>query len=152
MIERVVARAICIQCGNDRGGFEQVCPSCGHRPEGDGRLVSWLLSDQYLTREQLDEVERRVKAGENLRPSRASLDIARRALGSHFATDEGLTVAERLGMMATSLLLTPLPGLVAALWWRRERPRAAAQALALSLPFSLLFFFGVIYLSGWGPG
>lgn len=142
-----MARAICIQCGNNRGTFEQVCPSCGHRPEGDGRLVAWLLSDQHLTREQLDEVERRVKAGENLRPSRTSLDVARRALGSHFATDEGLTVGQRLGLLATSLVLTPLPGLVLAAWWRTERPRAAMQALALSLPFSLLYFFGVVYLT-----
>lgn len=140
-------RAICIQCGSNRGAFDQTCPSCGHHPEGDGRLVAWLLSDQHLTPEQLDQVQHRVRAGEAIRPSRESLDLARRALGSHFTTDEGMTVAQRLGLLATSLILTPLPGLVLALWWRTQRPRAAMQALALSLPFSLLFFFGVLYLT-----
>jgi len=88
-----------------------------------------------------------VQAGEAIRPHQASLDVARRALGSHFATDEGLSLAQRLGLLATSLFLTPLLGLVLALSWRTERPRAAMQALALSLPFSLLFFFGVLYLT-----
>lgn len=147
MIPGAMARAICIRCGSNRGTFDQVCPSCGHRPEGDGRLVAWLLSDRHLTRDQLDQVEQRVKAGESLRPSRASLDVARRALGAHYATDQGLDLRQRLGLLATSLVLTPLPGLVLAMWWRTERPRAAMQALALSLPFTLLFFFGVLYLS-----
>ncbi|MEN0062031.1 MAG: hypothetical protein AAGA48_07740 [Myxococcota bacterium] len=141
-----MTRAICLKCGSDRATFDQTCPSCGHRPEGEGKLVAWLISDRHLTSDQLDEVQRRIKAGEAIRPSRESLELARRALGSHFATDEGMTFRQRLALLSTSVVLTPLVGWVLALWWRRERPRAAMQALALSLPFSLLFGFGVLYL------
>lgn len=137
-------RAVCIQCGTNRATFDAVCPECGHDPQGDGRLVAWLLSDQHLTSDQLDEVQRRIKAGETIRPSKESLDLARGALGGHYSTDEGLSLRERLGLLGVSILLTPLVGLVLAGWWRRERPRAAMQSLALSLPFSVLFFIGVV--------
>lgn len=139
-------RAVCIQCGEDRATFDETCPACGHRPEGDARLVAWLLSDQHLTTEQLDQVQRRIRAGEAIRPSKESLETARRAMGAHYSTDEGLTMQQRLGLLAVSVFLTPLVGWVYAAWWRRERPRAAVQALALSLPFSVLFFFLAFYL------
>ena len=32
------SRAVCVRCGGERADFDQICPSCGHRPEGEGLL------------------------------------------------------------------------------------------------------------------
>ena len=46
---------------------------------------------------------------------------------------------QRLALLATSIVLTPMVGWVAWWWWRGTRPRASLQALALSLPLTVLF-------------
>ncbi len=140
------SRAICVRCGGERSDFDQICPSCGHRPEGEGLLVAWLLSSHNLSGDELKQVQARVRQGEAIRPSGRMLDKARRALGSHFATDTGMDTRQRLALLATSLFLTPMVGWVLFFWWRSERPRAAVQALALSLPASVLFTGLVIWL------
>jgi hypothetical protein len=142
----VSSRAICVRCGGERSDFDQICPSCGHRPEGEGLLVAWLLSSHNLSGDELKQVQARVRQGEAIRPSGRMLDKARRALGSHFATDTGMDTRQRLALLATSLFLTPMVGWVLFFWWRSERPRAAVQALALSLPASVLFTGLVIWL------
>ena len=72
---------------------------------------------------------------------------ARKALGTHFSSDPGLTGGQRLLLLATGLVLTPLPGWVLWAWWRVERPRAALQALGLSLPASAVWFAGVLWFA-----
>jgi hypothetical protein len=134
-----MSRAVCVKCAGERSSFEQVCPSCGHRPDGEGLLVAWLLSSANLGDAELNHAQARIRKGEPLRPSARMLEKARLALGQHFSTDEGLTMQQRLGLLATSLLLTPLVGWVLFAWWWSARPRAAYQALALSLPASILF-------------
>ena len=140
-----MSRAICVKCGGDRTRFDQICPSCGHRPDGEALLIAWLLSDQNLDEEGLQQVASRIRAGESIRPSASMLQKARRALGQHFSTDEGLTHRQRIALLFTSLLLTPLVGWVLFAWWWDTRPRAAVQSLALSLPVTLLFTGGVLW-------
>ena len=131
-------KAVCVRCGGERARHDQVCPSCGHRPEGEGLLVAWLLSTESLSEPELDRVRDRIRAGESIRPTGRMLDQARKALGAHFSTDAGLDSRERLQLLFASLVLTPLPAYVLAIWWWNERPRAARQALALAVPTSVL--------------
>jgi hypothetical protein len=108
-------------------------------PRGDGLLVAWLLSAHNLDEAGLAQASARIRAGQPIRPGERQLDRARRALGASLASDPGLALGARLGLLAVSVLATPLVGLTLAWSWREERPRAALQALALSLPFSALF-------------
>lgn len=141
-----MSRAICVKCGGERSRFDQICPACGHRPDGEGMLIAWLLSDNHLDDVGLTTVAARVRRGESIKPSAKMLNKAKRALGQHFSTDEGMTGQQRLTLLATSLMLTPLVGWVLFAWWWSDRPRAAAQALALSLPPTLLFTGAVLWL------
>ena len=131
--------AVCVRCGQGRDRFDRICPHCGHRPEGEGLLVAWLLSSENLTPSQLQKTGERIQAGEQIRPSASRLAKAREALGQAYTSDPGLTVAQRVGLLVLSLLATPLVGITCWVWWRQTRPRASIQALALSLPASLLF-------------
>lgn len=134
-----MTRAVCARCGASRTDFREVCPACGHRPDGEGVLLAWLLSTAHFDDKQLDAAAERIKKGEPLRPTEAMFDRARKALGEDLSTDAGLSTAQRVGLLVVSLLLTPLPAWVMAVWWRRERPRAALQALALAVPSSAAF-------------
>lgn len=141
-------RAVCVRCGGERARYDQVCPACGFRPEGEGLLVAWLLSAEHLSSDELDRVKARVLAGEGIRPTERMLEQARRATGAHFATDVGLSGRARLALVAVSFGLTPLPAWVLAAWWWNERPRAARQALALALPASVVSTAAVWWLAG----
>lgn len=138
-----MSRAICLRCGAEKGTSASICPACGHRPEGDGLLVAWLLSDAHVDDAALDAIATRIRAGEPLRPSEPMLERARRALGRHAAQDPGLPASTRLALLATSIVLTPAVGLVCWASWRDRRPRSATQALWLSLPAGLLAFAAV---------
>jgi hypothetical protein len=138
--------AVCVRCGGERTDFAQICPACGHAPTAEGRLVAWLLSTENLELAELRAVQARIRSGEIIRPSGRMLEKARRSLGQHFTTDAGLSTAQRLALLATSLLLTPLVGWVLFVWWWKVRPRAAIQALALSLPATVGFAILVLYL------
>jgi len=142
----VIRGAVCVRCGGFREDYQQICPSCGHRPEGEGLLVAWLLSDAHLDAEQLARSAERIQAGEAVRPSQRMIDRARRALGGDFVSDPGLGGVRMLGLGAVSVVLTPLVGLVLWAWWRRQRPRAAVQALAVSLPVGLASLILVVWL------
>lgn len=142
--------AVCQRCGGRRDTFDQICPACGHRPQGEGLLVAWLLSTNNLDEERLEAAASRIAGGEPLRPSSKQLERARRALGRDYGTDPGMTVGQRLALLATSIVLTPLVGWAAWLWWRQDRPRAAVQALALSLPLTVIYtvLWPALYLLG----
>lgn len=137
-------RAICLRCGAAKAAPEGICPACGHRPEGEGLLVAWLLSDAHLPPERLEAAAVRIREGQSVRPSAAMLDKARRALGLHAHADPGLSRRQRLGLLASSLLFTALPGVVLWAWWRQDRPRSARQALWLSLPAGAITTAAVI--------
>ena len=133
--------AICQRCGGRRDGFEQICPACGHRPQGEGLMIAWLLSSHNLDEAKLEAAAQRISGGEPLRPSGRQLERARRALGQDYRTDPGLTVGQRLALLGTSIVLTPMVGWAAWLWWRQTRPRASLQALALALPLTVIYTF-----------
>lgn len=143
-------KAACQRCGAAREAFDDICPSCGHRPAGEGLLVAWLLSTHNLDPGQLEAAAKRIADGTPLRPTKNQLDRARRALGRDFTTDPGLSMGELLGLFATSLVATPLVGWVAWWWWRDTRPRAALQSLALSAPVTLVatIAWPALYLFG----
>src|SRR5688500_10630396 len=92
---RCAMKSVCLRCGVIRGSFDQICPQCGHRPEGEGLLVAWLLSSDHLAPDALQRTAERGAAGEAIRPSARQLDRARRALGRHFSVDPGMTVPNR---------------------------------------------------------
>ena len=140
------AAAVCVRCGSSRLGFATICPTCGHNPSGDGLLVAWLLSEEHLSETELRQAAARIVAGEFVRPSERLVEKARLALGTHFRSDPGMTVSQRLMLLATSLLLTPLVGWTCWYWWREQRPRAAWQAFGLSAPATVLFAVLVIWL------
>jgi len=131
--------AVCVRCGQGRSQWDQICPHCGHRALGEGLLVAWLLSTESLTEAQLAKVSERIQGGETIRPKPAQLARAREALGRAYTSDPGLTVRQRIGLLALSLAATPLVGLTCWFWWRETRPRASIQSLALSLPATVLF-------------
>lgn len=134
-----MSRAVCGRCGTDKAAFDAVCPACGFVPEGDGLAVAWLLSDEHLGTDELDAVQARIRTGEPVEPGDKMLAVARRALRRDFASDPGLTTAQRLGVLACSIVLTPLVGLTLWWTWRTDRPRAAWQAFALSAPATVAF-------------
>ncbi|MEZ4319353.1 MAG: hypothetical protein R3F61_17700 [Myxococcota bacterium] len=143
---------VCIKCGADKPAFDAVCSACGHRPADEGLLVAWLLSDANLGPAERAAAARRIASGESIRPSAAMLKKARRALGRDLASDPGLTVGQRVGLLACSLLLTPLVGWTCWFWLRRDRPRAALQSLALSLPPTALLTAVWVWLMLHPPG
>ncbi len=138
--------AVCGRCGGKKAGYGKVCPHCGFLPEGDGLLAAWLLSTHHLDEAALVMVRERIRAGESVQPSRRMLGVARAALGQSWAGDPGMDLRQRLALLATSIVLTPLVGWVLAVWWWGTRPRSALQAIALSLPFSVLFFGMVAWM------
>lgn len=142
---------ICIKCGAEKPAFGAVCSACGHRPADEGLLIAWLLSEANLDERKRRAAARRIADGESIRPSAKMLRVARRALGRDLSSDPGLSVAARLALLCCSLLLTPLVGWTCWWWWRGERPRAALQSLALSLPPTVLMTAIWLYLM-WTPG
>ena len=140
--------AVCVRCGGLRSDYRQICPHCGHRADGEGLLVAWLLSEENLGAEQLRAASDRVRAGESIHPSERMIERARRALGSAFSSDPGMTTSQRLALLATTLVVTPLVAWVLWFWWRRERPRASVQALGLALPASAIFVAVGFWLQG----
>lgn len=137
---------ICVKCGEDKPAFDAVCSACGHRPEGDGLLICWLLSSDNLGVGEQRAAARRIQAGEPIRPNAAMLKKAKRALGRDLVSDPGLTVPQRLAVLTCSVVLTPLVGWTCWFWMRQDRPRAALQSLALSLPPTVMFTGMWIYM------
>ncbi len=130
------------------------CRSCEHRPQGTDRFHAWLLSSDYLDEHELDLAAERVVAGEELEPTPEQLGLARDALNpvleAHRGPDRGLSPERQVLFLAGNLLLSPLIGLVAWLFWRRERPETARQLIWLTLPVAAVFglaWFGMMVLA-----
>ena len=132
--------AVCVRCGAAKTRHDHVCGGCGLRPEDEGLLVAWLLSEANLSPQQLHAVQQRIQGGESVRPGPEQLAKARRALGRDAASDPGLTVAERAALLLCTVFLTPLPAWVYGAWHLRERRRTALHALGLGALGSVLGF------------
>jgi ribosomal protein L40E len=57
--------AVCLKCGAIKHGAWTRCLECGYTPDDDESYTRHLLvTDHYLSREQLEEVAARVKSGQ----------------------------------------------------------------------------------------
>ncbi len=60
-----MAVAVCLQCGDLRDRTTGGCPRCGYNPtDAQAWAKQSLASDQYHSRDELEAIARRVKAGE----------------------------------------------------------------------------------------
>src|SRR5262249_27769294 len=56
--------AVCLRCGALKHGAFARCPKCRYSPDDDETLTRHLLvTDHFLTREQLEAISERVKTG-----------------------------------------------------------------------------------------
>jgi len=57
--------AVCLRCGEFKNGAWTTCEKCGYAPHDDESYTKHLLiTEHYLSREQLEDVSAKVKAGE----------------------------------------------------------------------------------------
>lgn len=60
-----VTVAVCLRCGAFKRGAFTPCPGCRFAPDDDESLTKHLLvTDHYLTQEELQRIAQRIKAGE----------------------------------------------------------------------------------------
>ncbi|MCB9742903.1 MAG: hypothetical protein H6741_05330 [Alphaproteobacteria bacterium] len=149
------ARGICIRCASYKDRALGSCPACGHRPEGEERVLAWLFSRNFLDEDELEEAAARLARRERPRPPARLQELARRALypgqggeagargirpvgADAVPHDRGLSGEQQVLLGAASVLLTPLLGFV--YWWslRQRRPVSARQALWVTLPVALV--------------
>lgn len=115
------------------------CKACGFVPVGPERAVAWLFSREHLSEAELEHAAARVRQGDRPEPSRALQDQARAAMGAtrlplSDAGQRPLTPRTLVALSAANLLLTPLAGIAVWVGLRDGRPRAARQALLVTLP------------------
>ena len=138
-------RSVCVRCGGDKELPLARCAECGHVPARAEAAISVLASTRVLPAAELDEVQRRIRRGEALRPSAARLATAVGLLREGGGPPpRRLSLAEEGGLAALSVFLTPLPA-VAAAWAWRDTPAAQqalrAGAIGLVLNFVLIVVF-----------
>lgn len=145
-------RGLCLRCGSTKGRALGSCPACGDRPEGDDRLLAWLVSRHHLSEPEFEEAARRLAAGEELRPPPEMLEQAGRALyrvGAEASVrgdeardplfvDEPLDGEQQVLLGLANVLFSPAVGLVAWYSFRERRPIAARQALRITVPTALV--------------
>ncbi|MEC8422892.1 MAG: hypothetical protein VX000_03880 [Myxococcota bacterium] len=131
--------AVCHRCGGNKRGPLVPCKTCGFTPTGEERPVAWLFSGHHLDSDELADAAQRVRAGDRPDTSRELRAQARSAMGAAPLTDAARTpfgAGWLLLLGIANLMLTPLVGYAVWFGLREERPRAARQALALTLPIS----------------
>jgi len=143
--------AVCHRCGADKAGPFVPCKACGFTPTGDDRAIAWLFSTHHLTEADLETARTRVLNGVRPDPSKALKDAARLQMGAAPLDEEARRPfpPSTLALLALAdLLLTPLAGYAVWLGLRTKRPRAARQALFVTLPISLVMlvlWVGAVY-------
>ena len=143
--------AVCHRCGADKAGPFVPCKACGFTPTGDDRAIAWLFSTHHLTEAELETARARVLNGVRPDPSKALKDAARDQMGAAPLDEEARRPfpPSTLALLALAdLLLTPLAGYAVWLGLRTKRPRAARQALFVTVPISLVMlvlWVGAVY-------
>ena len=129
--------ATCHRCGGAKSGPFLPCPECKHTPSREGRAIAWLFSSAHLNPEELKLAAERVRSGEVPDPNSILIARSRQEISRAGSADRRpLSGTALIGIGVGSLLLTPLAGF--AVWWglRKERPKAAAQALRITAPIA----------------
>jgi hypothetical protein len=143
--------AVCHRCGADKAGPFVPCKACGFTPTGDDRAIAWLFSTHHLTEAELEVARARVLNGVRPDPSKALKDAARDQMGAAPLDEEARRPfpPSTLALLAlVDVVLTPLAGYAVWLGLRTKRPRAAKQALFVTLPISivlLVLWMGAVY-------
>jgi hypothetical protein len=143
--------AVCHRCGADKAGPFVPCKACGFTPTGDDRAIAWLFSTHHLTEAELEIARERVRNGVRPDPSKALKDAARQQMGAAPLDEEARRPfpPSTLALLALAdFVLTPLAGYAVWLGLRTKRPRAARQALLVTVPISLgllVLWMGAVY-------
>ena len=130
--------AVCHRCGGTKALPLVPCPFCNVIPKGDERPVAWLFSSAHLDDEELKLASERIRLGETPDPSQSLRALAARNL-QPTRNNQTLTPRQQIGLVALNVGLTPLSGL--AVWWglSATRPRAAQQAMRITVPVMIVF-------------
>ncbi len=127
------AAAICHACGADKDLSLARCAACGVLPEGDARAYALLCSTRMLDAGALEDVRQRLRSGERLHPSAATLARAHALLRGEVPDAMELRPRQVAGLALASLLVTPLLAWLAWFRWRSRPGTAGASALRVAL-------------------
>ena len=113
-------------------------------PAEADRITAWLLSDAYLTEDDLLETQKRLRMGQVLAPTEHARRIAQRALGLHVETDS-YTWTQLMGLSCLAVLFSSIFPL--GLWWTKSthRPLKAKQLLWIALLAGIIDLAVVVY-------
>jgi hypothetical protein len=85
-----MTRAVCLNCGEFKFGAFNECQNCGYRPDNPEQQAKHLLvTDHYRSPEELDQISKKVKAGEPLVFDPAAVEEAARAAAVLLPQDGG---------------------------------------------------------------
>jgi hypothetical protein len=140
-------RAICHRCGGEKSGPFVPCKSCSFVPQQMERATAWLFSLHHLEPAELQRAAGRIRGGDRPDPGKMLQAQAIKAMGAVPPTDSSvqpLPTQHLVGIALANLFLTPLAGFAFWIGLRTERPRAAAQALRITLPIA--FALGALWV------
>ena len=108
--------AVCLHCGAFKHGAFSPCPSCRYTPDDDESLTRHLLvTDHYHSREELEAIANRIKAGE---PITFDPDTLKAAWVSKAQLDAQMRQLNRgcLAVLAAIIALAVIGVVVYVLW------------------------------------
>jgi hypothetical protein len=116
-LEDPVIVGVCLKCGEFKHGAINLCRKCGYTPDDDESLTKHLLvTDLYHSREMLEAIAARVKAGESITFAPETLQAA---WVSKAAMDAETKRIGRRCMVVAGIILALVVGYVVALVvWR----------------------------------
>ena len=137
-------RALCHWCAAEKSRAFVQCRICGEMPSEVDRIMAWLLSDAYLTDDDLVETQKRLRMGHVLAPTEHARRIAQRALGLHVETDN-YNWPQLIGISCLAILFSSIFPL--GLWWTKSshRPLKAKQLLCIALIAGIIDLAVVFY-------
>lgn len=96
--------AVCIPCGSIKWGAFNPCPNCKYAPENlDDRVRHLLLTDHYLSKEDLDKISVRIKSGESPQFNEAELERMKSELARIDAGSKGAARFITCGLVVAAL-------------------------------------------------